>query len=95
MLRALQPLGRADDSDKVPHELTDFTPALGNDNFFIAIRHAAFIPRADRRRWRQAIPMGIDMARTCVTEDETFEQRIGRKAVGTMKSALRHFASRI
>src|SRR3546814_3351529 len=45
------------------------------------IGHAAFVPRADRRRRFELVPALDDVLRRRFAEDETFEQRIRREAI--------------
>ena len=74
VLRPLQPFRRAHDADKVPHKLADFPPALRNDDLLVAVGDAAFIPVLYGGRWREAIPMRLDMPGTGIAKDEAFQQ---------------------
>src|SRR3546814_1753929 len=56
VLRAFEPLGRANDADIIPHEAADFGPVLLDHHLFVRIGHAAFVPRADRRRRFELVP---------------------------------------
>ncbi len=42
--RARQTLVGADDTDVVPHEAAQFIPVVGDDDFFVGIGDATFIP---------------------------------------------------
>ena len=44
MARPLEALVGANDADIVPHETAQFIPVMGNDDFFVGVRDAAFIP---------------------------------------------------
>src|SRR3546814_8754135 len=56
-----------------------------SDLFLVRIGDAAFVPWPDRGRVRQIIPMRGDMLCRRFAEHETFEQRIGREAVGAVQ----------
>ena len=74
VLGTLQPFCGTYDADKVPHKLPDFPPALRDDDFLVAVGDAAFIPVLYWGRWRQAVPMRIDMPGTGIAKDEAFQQ---------------------
>ena len=44
VLGAFQPLGGPDNANIIPHKTADFRPCLLDHDFFVAIRHPAFIP---------------------------------------------------
>src|SRR6185369_4834298 len=85
VLRALQPLGGADDPDVVPHEAADLAPRLGNDNFLVAVGDAAFVPGADVRRVGKRVPVRGNVFRGRLAEDQAFEKAVRRKPVGAVK----------
>src|SRR3546814_6818148 len=74
-LRALQPLRGADDADIIPHEAADLGPVLLDDDLFVRFGEAAFVPRVDRGRRPQLVPMADDMLRRRLTRsaEHTFE----------------------
>ena len=85
VLRAFQPLGGAHDTNEIPHEIANFTPALCDHNFFVAVGHAAFIPWADGGRRRQTVPMRQNMIGAGIAKYETFKQAVRRQPVGAMQ----------
>src|SRR3546814_16879952 len=80
VLRALQPLGRADDADIVPHEATNLGPVLLDDDFLVRIGDAAFVPWADRGRRSQFVPVAGAMLRRRLADDHTFAQAVRPQA---------------
>ncbi len=94
VLCAFQSLGGAHNTDIVPHEAADLGPVLLDDDFFVRIGHAAFVPRQDRGRFVEVVPHREDVARCRLAEDEAFEQGIGREAIGAVQPALGAFTRR-
>src|SRR3546814_4394086 len=79
VLRAFEPLGRADDADIIPHEAADFGPVLLDHHLFVGVGQAAFVPRADRRRRFELVPTRDDVLRRRLAKDEAFEQAVRRE----------------
>src|SRR4029079_10873023 len=73
-LRALQPFGRADDADIIPHETPDLAPGLVDDDFLVAVCHPALVPWTDFGDSRQRVPVPADMLCCGLSEHEAFEQ---------------------
>ncbi len=74
--RAFEPLGGAHDPDIVPHHAADFGPVLLDDDLFIRVRHAAFVPFAHGGRSFEIVPMRENVLRRRFAEHEAFEQAI-------------------
>ena len=92
VLGALEPLGRPDDADIIPHEAADLAPGLGDHDFLVAVGNPAFVPGADLRHFGEPVPIGEDVLRRRLAEHEAFEQAVRRQAVGAVEARLGHLA---
>jgi hypothetical protein len=59
-----------------------------DDDLFVRVSDAALIPGPDRRRRREIAPVSVDLLGRRDAEDETFQNRIGRQAIGAMQTGL-------
>lgn len=90
---ALQAFGGANDPDIIPHEAPKFVPVVRNDDFFVGIDDAAFIPFGQGRQGFRLLTQ--DVIDCCFGEYDAFEQRIGSQPIGAMQSGARGFAGDI
>ena len=65
VLCPLQALVGADDADVVPHEAAQFVPVVGDDDFFVSIGDAAFVPL--RQMWQSAAALLRSMSLTAAS----------------------------
>ena len=91
---AFQPLVGPYDADIIPHETPQFVPVMGDDDFFVRIGDAAFVPWPDGRGGREVVPARHNVVGNSLAEDEAFEDRVRREPVGAVQPRLCHFACR-
>ena len=87
--RSPQPRIRADDTDVVPHEPSNFIPVLRDDDRFIAQRRPTDFPLGHVRPGKTVAKcQRYGMSRT-MTKHQPFQERIAREAIRTMKPRAR------
>src|SRR5690606_36033804 len=72
----LQAVVAADDADVVPHEATNLVPVLGDDDGFVGRDSSSHLPLWNVREGlgSQLRDLGLQLGRSLLGEDETFEQ---------------------